>query len=70
MLEMYDKLLPKLGDKPNVKEFLFENIQSMCNPYYKSRALYQLAQFTDEKYYELLNESLTSTKTIHPGNSG
>jgi hypothetical protein len=47
-----------------MKGFLLEKIQSMCNPYYKSRALYQLAEFYDEKSYELLNESFKLTKHI------
>ncbi|CAF5155442.1 unnamed protein product, partial [Rotaria sp. Silwood1] len=34
----------------------------MCNPYYKSRALYQLAIFYDKKSYELLNQSFILTK--------
>ncbi|CAF1316436.1 unnamed protein product [Didymodactylos carnosus] len=62
--KIYDKLLPELVKKENIKEFLFEKISSMCNPYYKSRALYQLAEFYDEKSYELLNESFTLTKSI------
>ncbi|CAF3030814.1 unnamed protein product [Rotaria sp. Silwood2] len=36
----------------------------MCNPYYKSRASYQLAEFYDEKRYELLYESYALTKHI------
>ncbi|CAF1256953.1 unnamed protein product [Didymodactylos carnosus] len=62
--KIYDKLLPELVKKENIKEFLFEKISSMCHPYYKSRALYQLAEFYDEKSYELLNESFTLTKSI------
>ena len=62
--KIYNKLLPELTEKTNIKEFLFEKIQSMCNPYYKSRALYQLAEFYDEKSYELLNESFKLTKNI------
>ena len=62
--EIYKKLLPELTETTNIKEFLFEKIQSMCNPYYKSRALYQLAEFYDEKSYELLNESFILTKNI------
>ncbi|CAF3945314.1 unnamed protein product [Rotaria sordida] len=62
--KIYKKLLPELSDKPNIKDFLFEKVQSMCNPYYKSRALYQLATFYDEKSYELLNESFKLTKNI------
>ncbi|CAF0940652.1 unnamed protein product [Rotaria sordida] len=62
--KIYKNLLPELVDKSDLKDFLFEKIQSMCNPYYKSRALYQLAEFYDEKSYELLNESFTLTKNI------
>ncbi|CAF3726128.1 unnamed protein product [Rotaria sordida] len=36
----------------------------MSNPYYKSRALYQLAEFYDEKSDKLLNESFILAKTI------
>ncbi|CAF3030848.1 unnamed protein product [Rotaria sp. Silwood2] len=36
----------------------------MSNPYYKSRALYQLAQFYDEISHKLLNESFILAKTI------
>ncbi|CAF4848403.1 unnamed protein product, partial [Rotaria sp. Silwood1] len=61
---IYRKLLPELVEKSDVKELLLERIQSMCNPYYKSRALYQLAEFYDEKSYELLNESFILTKNI------
>ncbi|CAF1550209.1 unnamed protein product, partial [Rotaria sp. Silwood1] len=61
---IYRKLLPELVEKSDVKEFLLERIQSMCDPYYKSRALYQLAEFYDEKSYELLNESFILTKDI------
>ncbi|CAF3760597.1 unnamed protein product [Rotaria socialis] len=60
----YKNLLPELIDVPNIKEFLLEKIQSMCNPYYKSRALYQLAEFYDERSYGLLNESFALTKNI------
>ncbi|CAF4015120.1 unnamed protein product, partial [Rotaria magnacalcarata] len=60
----YKNLLPELIDVPNIKEFLLEKIQSMCNPYYKSRALYQLAEFYDERSYDLLNESFALTKNI------
>ncbi|CAF1344291.1 unnamed protein product [Rotaria sordida] len=63
-LRIYKNLLPELAEQYDVKEFLFERIQSMCNPYYKSRALYQLAEFYDEKSYELLNESFILTKNI------
>ncbi|CAF4829504.1 unnamed protein product [Rotaria sp. Silwood1] len=62
--KIYKNLLPELIEKPDVKDFLFEKIQTMCNPYYKSRALYQLAEFYDEKCYELLNESFILTKNI------
>ncbi|CAF3222076.1 unnamed protein product [Rotaria sp. Silwood2] len=61
---IYKNLLPELAEQSDVKEFLFERIQSMCNPYYKSRALYQLAEFYDKKSYELLNESFILTKNI------
>ncbi|CAF5019305.1 unnamed protein product, partial [Rotaria sp. Silwood1] len=61
---IYEHLLPELMEKFDKKEFLFEKIQSMCNPYYKSRALYQLATFYDEKSYELLNQSFILTKNI------
>ncbi|CAM4809047.1 unnamed protein product [Rotaria magnacalcarata] len=56
---IYKKLLPELIDQVNIKEFLFGKIQLLSNPYYKSRALYQLAEFYDEKSFELLNQSFT-----------
>ncbi|CAF3908258.1 unnamed protein product, partial [Rotaria sp. Silwood1] len=62
--KIYKNLLPELIDNPNMKEFLLNKIQSICNPYYKSRALYQLAEFYDEKCFELLNESFILTKNI------
>ncbi|CAF4490646.1 unnamed protein product, partial [Rotaria sp. Silwood2] len=62
--KIYKNLLPELAETSDIKDFLFEKIQSMRNPYYKSRALYQLAEFYDEKCYELLSESFTLTKNI------
>ncbi|CAF1035552.1 unnamed protein product [Rotaria sp. Silwood1] len=62
--KIYKILLPELVEQLDIKGFLFEKIQSMYNPYYKSRALYQLAEFYDEKSYELLNESFILTKNI------
>ncbi|CAF3375210.1 unnamed protein product [Rotaria sp. Silwood2] len=62
--KIFQNLLPELLEKSDVKDFLFEKIQTMCNPYYKSRALYQLAEFYDEKCHELLNESFTLSKNI------
>ncbi|CAF1378362.1 unnamed protein product [Rotaria sp. Silwood1] len=62
--ELCNRLLPELTDKINIKEFLLQKIQSITNIYYRSRALSQLAQFYDEKSYELLNESFKLTKAI------
>ena len=62
--EICNRLLPGLMDQMNIKEFLLNKIQSIGNSYYRSRALYQLAQFYDEKHYEILNESFKVTKTI------
>ncbi|CAF2849997.1 unnamed protein product [Rotaria sp. Silwood2] len=61
---IYRNLLPELNEQVDVKKFLLERIESMCNPYYKSRALYQLAEFYDEKSYELLNKSFILTESI------
>ena len=57
-------LLPELAEQSNKKEFLLEKIQSMSDRYYKSRALYQLAQLYDQKSYELLSESFALTRQI------
>ena len=54
LYEIFNRLLHDVNHHRNIKEFLFENIQSMCNCYYKSRALYQLVEFYEEKSYELL----------------
>ncbi|CAF3005478.1 unnamed protein product [Rotaria sp. Silwood2] len=63
-LELCNRLLPELTHKTNIREFLLQKIQSIGSSYYRSRALSQLAQFYDEKSYELLNESFKLTKTI------
>ncbi|CAF3747873.1 unnamed protein product [Rotaria sordida] len=62
--KIYEKILPELAEKSDPKSFLFEKTQSISNSYYKSRALYQLAEFYDERSYELLNESFTLTKNV------
>ncbi|UJR17369.1 hypothetical protein I4U23_004264 [Adineta vaga] len=62
--EIYANLLPELGTKVNIKEFLLEKIHSIHHSYYKARALYQLAEFYDEKCYELLKEAFQTTKNI------
>ena len=63
-LQAYIKWLPELTEKTNIKKLLFEKIQSMSNPYYKSRGMYQLAEVYDKKSYELLLESFTLAKDI------
>ena len=62
--EIYWSLLPELAEQSDKKEFLLNNIRSMSDPYYKSRALYQLAQLYDQKSSELLRESFIFTKQI------
>ncbi|CAF0784628.1 unnamed protein product [Adineta steineri] len=61
---IYVALLPELTETINIKECLYNKIQLMRNPYYKSRALYQLAQFDDENSNELLTQSFQLTKLI------
>ena len=62
--EIFKTLLPELAEQSNKKEFLLEKIQSMSDPYYKSRALYQLAQLYDQKSYQLLSESFALSRQI------
>ena len=38
--EIYKKWIPQIADDVNIKEFLLENIRTLSDPYYKSRALY------------------------------
>ena len=57
-------LLPELAEQGNMREFLLQTIQLISDPYYKSRALYQLAQLYDEKSRLLLEESFTTTREI------
>ena len=64
MQDIFNQLLPELIHVTDVKECLLEKIQTMCNPYYKSRALYQLAEFYDEKCGALLQESFQLTASI------
>ena len=61
---IFDALIPELAQKTNIKEFLYEMIQTMCNPYYKSRALYQLAELYDRRSYELLYQSFMLAKDV------
>ncbi|CAF1101846.1 unnamed protein product [Adineta ricciae] len=62
--KIYEKLLPEMFDTKNVKQLLLEKIQTICNPYYKARALYQLAQVYDIESFALLNESFNLTNKI------
>ncbi|CAF3551095.1 unnamed protein product [Rotaria socialis] len=62
--KIYKNLLPELVGQSDTRDFLCEKIQLMCDPYYKSRALYQLAEFYDEKSFELLNQSFLLAKKI------
>ena len=64
MQNVFGQLLPELVDATDVKTCLLEKIQTMNDPYYKSRALYQLAVFYDEKCDELLQESFRLTASI------
>ena len=59
-----NNLMNELSKKSNRKEFLHEKIQSMSDPYYKSRAMYQLAAIYDEKSYELLSQSFQLAEQI------
>ena len=45
----YKTLLPEMMEKVDIKEFMLEKIQSISDPYYKSRALYQLAGIYDAR---------------------
>ncbi|CAF1445485.1 unnamed protein product, partial [Didymodactylos carnosus] len=58
------RLLPELNFKKDIKEVLSSKIKLMCNTYYKSRALCQLAEFYDEQCHNLLNESFQLAKSI------
>ena len=57
-------LMPKLNWKINRQEVLYTKIQSMSDPYYKSRGMYQLAEVCDEKSDQFLTESLTLATSI------
>ena len=61
---VYDKWIPEFVGKTNIKEFILEKIQSMRNPYYKSRALCQLAEFQDERSLELLTNSFQLAQEV------
>ncbi|CAF1290805.1 unnamed protein product [Adineta ricciae] len=61
---IYAKLLGDVTDEVNIKEFLMARISSMSNPYYKARALYQFAQYDDERNLKLLTEAFDQAKII------